>query len=166
MQAVARRFDPPDEGAGKPPVEPGSLRLRALKLLTRRDYSFAELERRLAPYAADPGELSGLLEELKGLGYLSEQRLAEQLVRKAAARYGTRRVMEQLQARGIDRELAAQLKTELEASELQRAHTVWARRFGHLPADLRERGRQARFLEQRGFDAEVIRRVLRGAVEE
>jgi regulatory protein len=43
---------------------------------------------------------------------------------------------------------------------------VWAKRFGHLPGDLRERGRQARFLEQRGFDPGVIRRVLRGAAEE
>ena len=166
MQPAVRRLDPADPGAGKSPGKPVSLRLRALKLLTRRDYSSAELERRLTPHAAAPGELSALLEELKRLGYLSEQRLAEQLARKGAARYGTRRVIEQLQERGIDHEVAALLKSELQASELQRAHAVWAKRFGQLPADLRERGRQARFLEQRGFDAEVIRRVLRGAVEE
>ena len=39
------------------------------------------------------------------------------------------------------------------------------KRFGKLPEDLRERARQARFLEQRGFDPDVIRRVL-GGVEE
>jgi regulatory protein len=43
---------------------------------------------------------------------------------------------------------------------------VWAKHFGHLPGDLRERGRQARFLERRGFDPDVIGRVLRGAWEE
>jgi regulatory protein len=42
------------------------------------------------------------------------------------------------------------LKSELQATELQRATAVWAKRFGHLPGDLRERGRQARFLERRG----------------
>ncbi len=166
MQPAACRLDTADEGAGKPLGKPVSLRARALKLLTRRDYSSAELERRLSARAEDPSELSALLEELQRLGYLSEQRLAEQLVRKAATRYGTRRIIEQLQARGIDNELTARLQSELTASELQRASAIWAKRFGQLPADLHERGREARFLERRGFDAEVIRRVLRGAVEE
>ncbi len=93
-------------------------------------------------------------------------RLAEQVVRKNAARYGARRIAEQLDERGVPREVAGQLNRELQASELQRARAVWAKRFGRLPADLRERGRQARFLEQRGFDPDVVRRVLRGAWEE
>jgi regulatory protein len=147
-------------------TKPVSLRARALKLLARRDYSYVELECRLAPHAADPAEVAALLEDLQRLGWLLELRLAEQLVRKSAARYGARRVVEQLQDRGIDREIAAPFQSELQASELQRARAVWAKRFGHLPGDLRERGRQARFLEQRGFDADVIRRVLRGTAEE
>lgn len=166
MQPAACRHDTADESAGKPGGKLVPLRVRALKLLTRRDYSPAELARRLAPHTADPGELSALLEELQRLGSLSEQRFAEQLVRKAATRYGTRRVIEQLQERGIDNELAARFQSELTASELQRARAIWAKRFGHEPADLREHGRQARFLERRGFDAEVIRRVLRSAPEE
>jgi regulatory protein len=44
---------------------------------------------------------------------------------------------------------------------------VWARRFGGDPAtDAAERARQMRFLTARGFSAEVIRRVIRGAVED
>ena len=166
MRSELSKFDRAGALDGKSSSKRLSLRVRALKLLARRDYSSAELERRLAPHAADAHELSALLEELQRLGWLSEQRVAEQLARKGAARFGTRRIMEQLQERGIEGELAGRLKSELLASELQRAHAVWAKRFGRVPADLRERGRQARFLEQRGFDAEVIRRVLRGAVEE
>jgi len=159
-------FDPRSETADSQHATPVSLRARALKLLARRDYSYAELERRLAPYAADAGELAALLEDLQRVGFLSDLRLAEQVVRKGAARYGARRIAEQLDERGVRRELAGQLKGELQASELRRARAVWAKRFGRLPSDLRERGRQARFLEQRGFDPEVIRRVLRGAWEE
>ena len=167
MEPGARSVEPPGEIAdahrSKKPV---SLRSRALKLLARRDYSVVELERRLAPYASEPGELATLLVDLQRLGWLSERRLAEQLVRKGEARYGTRRIVAQLQERGIGREIAGTLKNELRASELQRARAVWAKRFGHLPGDLRERGQQARFLERRGFDPDVIRRVLRGALEE
>jgi regulatory protein len=139
--------------------------VRALQLLKRRDYSHAELERKLAPYAEDSAALSALLGELTQLGWLSEQRLAEQLVRKHAVRFGTRKVLERLQKRGIDRALGERLQGELKASELERARTVWLKRFGRLPADSRERGRQARFLEQRGFEPDVIRRVLRGLDE-
>jgi len=172
MESGAPSPDPPGKTAQRSganrcrATKPVSLRARALKLLARRDYSYLELERRLASHAADAAELAALLEDLQRLGWLSELRLAEQLVRKSAARYGARRVVEQLQDRGIGREVAALLNSELQASELQRARAVWAKRFGRPPGDLRERGRQARFLEQRGFDADVIRRVLRGAAEE
>ena len=152
-----------DKPVGKPTV---SLRVRALQLLKRRDYSYAELERRLAPHAGDPSELSALLDELQALGWLSQQRLAEALVRKGASRYGTRRILEQLKERGIGREVTDRLRSELQASELRRARMVWTKRFGSVPTDPRERGRQQRFLEQRGFDPEVIHRVLRGAGEE
>jgi regulatory protein len=163
MQAPSKR-DPGVQQAGKSPVV--SLRERALRLLKRRDYAYVELERRLAPHAADPEELCALLEDLQRLGWLSEQRLAEQLVRKGAPRYGMRRLLEQLRERGIEDELTASLRGELQTTELERARAVWAKRFGRLPADLRERGRQTRFLEQRGFDHDVIRRILRGVGEE
>src|SRR5689334_24697455 len=100
MQAGAGRLDTPEGGeiersAGKPV----SLRGRALRLLARRDYSYAELERKLAVHATDDSELSALLEDLQRLGWLSEARLAEQLVRKASVRFGARRVVQQLQER-------------------------------------------------------------------
>jgi regulatory protein len=37
---------------------------------------------------------------------------------------------------------------------------VWARKFGTPPRDANERAKQARFLATRGFDGDVIRRVL------
>lgn len=166
MHAGARRRDmggsETDRAAGKRL----SLRARALKLLMRRDHSYAELKRKLAPHASEDRELDALLAEFQRLGWLSEPRFAEEMVRKAAARFGASKVIEQLQERGVDRALAAELESDLRASEFQRAQALWQKRFGFLPADLRERARQARFLEQRGFDPNVIRRVLGGTAEE
>ena len=48
----------------------------------------------------------------------------------------------------------------LRDTELQRAREVWGRKFGAPPADAAERGKQARFLAARGFDGEVIRKLL------
>jgi regulatory protein len=54
----------------------------------------------------------------------------------------------------------------LRPSELQRAREIWQRRFEQPPADAAERAKQARFLAARGFDGEVIRRVLRASAQD
>ena len=55
---------------------------------------------------------------------------------------------------------------QLRDSELQRAAQLWQRKFGAVAQDARERARQMRFLAGRGFSADVIRRVVRGADED
>ena len=54
---------------------------------------------------------------------------------------------------------------EIEEPEEVRAYRLWARRFGELPADRKERDRQIRFMMYRGFGMSAISRVLKGAVE-
>ena len=140
-----------------------ALRARALRVLARRDHSRLELARKLAPAA--PGEIEALLDELQARGWLSDQRVADQRLRAAAGRFGSRRVVQELTARGVAREVVAQASRQAAKTELASARAAWLKRFAKPPASLRERARQARFLEQRGFDPEVIRRVLRGEFE-
>jgi regulatory protein len=149
-------------GGGKAGRRPVSMRIRALRFLARREHSRQELARKLEPHTADERDLEGLLDELQARGWLSEQRVAEQLVRAAAGRYGVRKVLEQLRDKGVDAEVVAQARIALQANDLQSARAVWRKRFGRLPRDRHERARQARFLEQRGFEPEVIRKVLGG----
>ncbi|HEU0282876.1 MAG TPA: RecX family transcriptional regulator, partial [Gallionella sp.] len=49
----------------------------------------------------------------------------------------------------------------LKESELEAARSVWQRKFGTLPQDDKEKARQMRFLQSRGFGFEVIFQVLR-----
>jgi regulatory protein len=148
------------------PKQVASLRARALRLLARRDHSRLELERKLGRHASDPVELGALLDDLQTRGWLSEQRLADQLLRAAAGRYGTSRVVEQLHDKGVSLEVLAQARERARESELESATVLWRKRFGEPPANLRERARQVRFLERRGFDPEVIRRMLGPDVDE
>jgi regulatory protein len=122
------------------------------------------LVRKLGP--ADPDVLAALLDELQARGWLSEQRLADALLHAAAGRFGARKVMQQLAQKGVSQEVLAQARARARASELDSGRTVWLKRFGKTPVSLRERARQARFLEQRGFDPEVIRQILGGGLEE
>lgn len=137
-----------------------SVKGRALKLLAGREYSRFELERKLAAKEADPAEVKKALDELQAKGFLDEQRAVDSLLHRRSGRLGAARIRQELQAKGIDAERVAIAVASLNATEFERAREVWRRRFGALPADAAERGKQARFLAARGFGGEVIRRVL------
>jgi regulatory protein len=139
-----------------------SLKGRALRLLGGREHSRAELERKLRKYEEEPGQLARVLDELEAKDFISEQRVVESVLHRRAARLGAGRLRQELQAKGIDGELAAQALQQLRGTELARARDVWQRKFGHPPQDAAERGKQARFLAARGFAGEVIHRLLGG----
>jgi regulatory protein len=131
-----------------------------LRLLGQREHTRLELERKLARYEEEPGTLAQALDELQAKGYLDEQRAAESLVHRRAGRLGAARLRQEMQDRGLARELIEQALAGLKDSELTRAREVWRRRFEALPIDAQERARQTRFLLTRGFSAEVVRRVM------
>jgi regulatory protein len=137
-----------------------SLKGRALRLLGSREHSRAELERKLAAREEEPGQLRRVLDELQAKGFIDEQRVVESVLHRRAARLGAARIRQELQGKGLDPQMVARAVESLRSTELLRAREVWRRKFGALPADARERGKQARFLAARGFGGEAIRRVL------
>lgn len=143
-----------------PPPDAAKLRLRAIGLLARRDHSRAELRQKLARHGGEAADIETVLDALQAENLLSERRFAEGVVRVRGARYGSARVAQDLRARGIAGELAADLLSGLKGSEAERAQAIWQRKFGDAPADARERARQMRFLQARGFAADVIRKVV------
>jgi regulatory protein len=103
--------------------------------------------------------VDALLDWLQRHGHLSEERFIESRVHARAARYGNLRIRQELAQHGVtpDEATARQLRD----SEFERALAVWQRKFGQTAADPAARARQIRFLAQRGFSAEVVRRVVR-----
>lgn len=143
-----------------------SLKGRALQLLSRREHSRPELERKLAAHETEPGELARVLDALQARGYIDEQRVIDSLLHQRAARLGASRLRQELDARGVDPAAAAEALAQIRDSEPERARALWQKRFGEPPKDARERGRQMRFLLSRGFSAEIAARVLRGVPDE
>lgn len=140
------------------------LRVRALQLLTRRDYCRAELRAKLAAEAESEEELDVVLDGLQRERLLSDQRYATQRVVARAGRYGNARLRQELRQKGVaDEEIAAALPEGGDESE--RCRAVWARKFSSLPHSAEERAKQMRFLQYRGFSGEAIRRVLAGGDE-
>lgn len=151
-----------------------SLRTRALQCLARREYSRTELAAKLRPYAQieddfeqlQPIDLEALLDNLTASGWLSDERAATQLLHARRPRFGTQRITHEMKQKGISDELIEQALPALKYSELATARDVWQRKFGTLPQDAKDKARQMRFLQSRGFSLDVIFKVLRTSDEE
>jgi len=140
-----------------------SLKGRALRLLGAREYSRAELERKLATHEETPGQLAAALDELQAKGFINERRVAESVMHRRGPKIGVARIRHELQGKGLPQDVLLDTVAALQATELDRAREVWRKKFGEPPADAAARGKQMRFLASRGFGSEVIHRVLAGA---
>jgi regulatory protein len=137
-----------------------SLRARALQYLARREYSRVELRGKLLKYVqadadaefdsgqSQPVELDTLLDDLTARGWLSDERAVTQLVH-------TKR------QKGIAEELIDAALPALKESELEAAREVWKKKFGVPPQDQKEKAKQMRFLQSRGFSMAAIFKVLK-----
>ena len=163
-----------------------SLRARALQYLARREYSRAELRSKLQVYiqsdtvfeidsqedsnaqhfsATENGvtELNVLLDDLTERGWLSDARAATQLVHAKRSRFGTQRITHELRQRGIAEDLISAALPALKESELETAYNVWLKKFATLPLNTKEKLRQIRFLQSRGFSMAVIIKILKSS---
>lgn len=155
-----------DPAAGEPARSkrggrPGpSLKARAIAILSRRENSRVELERKLAPHADDAHQLQQLLDDLERENWLSNERYALSLVNRRASRQGSRRIVQELRQHGLGDDIIARIDEDLRGTELDRAREVWQKKFATAPADAKDYARQFRFLASRGFSPDCLRRIL------
>ena len=159
-----------------------SLKARALRLLSMREYSrkglavkleesaarmlkFQSSEEEtevLAPAIPLTAQIEAVLDDFEARGWLSDQRFAEALVRRRSERFGTRKIQDELAQAGVDSAKTIDLLKNLKETEYQRAHELWLRKFGALAIEQKERARQYRFLASKGFSSDVVSKVVAG----
>jgi regulatory protein len=147
-------------------LAPISLKGRALRLLSGREYSRAELERKLKAFEEAPGELAQALDALQAKDFINEQRVVDSVLYRRAAKLGTARIRQELQTKGLDPGMVLDAVASLQDTELARAREVWRKKFGTPPEDAAARGKQQRFLLARGFSGDVVRKVVAGGDED
>lgn len=157
---MARRPRLPSEEAPEDPDK--RTRRAALRMLERREFSAAELRRRLTSKGVEHADAGAAVAELGAKGLQSDVRFAENMVRARANRgYGPLRIAAELKARGvaddIGREALEAWTGQWSALAAQARH----KRFGaSVPQQWSERARQRRFLEYRGFEQDHIRSAM------
>ena len=137
-----------------------SIRDRAIRLLARREYARSELEQRLLAKGCDRSEVRAALDALVAEGLVSDARYAHAVVAQKAGRQSRRGIVESLKAKGVAREDIDAAIGEAELDDEAALRTLWQSRFGRGPADEREKARQVRFLQSRGFALSAILKLL------
>ncbi|MBI3712499.1 MAG: recombination regulator RecX [Burkholderiales bacterium] len=143
-----------------------SLKARALRFLSMREHSRAELLRKLSPYVQDGENLELILDWLESGQYLSDQRFSESLAHRRQGRFGNQKIFAELHSHQLKNVDINELKLELQQNEGQRAIEVLHRKFSHGALDASEKAKQMRFLAQRGFSSSAIHLAMRAEREE
>ena len=140
----------------------------ALRLLTRRDRSSAELARKLGERGIAEPLVGEVVARLQGAGYLDDRRFArawaESAVRSGRG-YGPRLRLE-LVRRGVPDEIVAEVLLDVAAEyeEKETLAALLARKFaGFNPAAAsdREKRRVLQYLQRRGFSSAAIFQAFR-----
>ena len=142
------------------------LRARALRFLARREYSRAELARRLASHAPSTEALDALLDSLEQRKQLSDDRYAEQRVRTLSRKYGSGRIRQELRARGVEDQTAASAVRTAADEDLVRATEILRRKYREPSTTREERAKRMRFLQGRGFSFDIIKQALELAAQD
>ena len=137
---------------------------KAVACLARREHSAHELRQKLERGSIAKQLAFEVIGELQNQGLVSDQRFAESFVRYRSGKgYGPQRIELELNEKGVDRSLISLVMECSGCNWAQLARDVRIKKFGTgQPADYKERARQARFLQYRGFTGDQIRTTLGG----
>ncbi|MDR3418377.1 MAG: regulatory protein RecX [Nevskia sp.] len=143
------------------PGDPAAARVRALRLLARREHGAGELQYKLGQRGIDPDCAAEAVRDLARTGWQSDARYVSSLVRgRIAQGYGPLRIQAELEGAGVADSLIRTALAESGTDWKALAAASHARRF-ERPRTAAEWQKQYRYLAGRGFEPEQIHAVLR-----
>lgn len=134
----------------------------AIRLLARREHSQIELRQKLLQRGYSLELIQQVLEKLIQKKILNEDRFVESYIRARSSKgYGSVRIINELQQRGISAELIADFIDESAHEWLVLAEQVRLKKFSKkIPKEFNEKAKQMRFLQYRGFTLEQINKII------
>jgi len=130
----------------------------AVRLLSMREHSRAELQRKLIQRKQAADDIELILEKLASEGLQSDERFAEQYIHfRAEKGYGPKRLKLELKEKGLASVLIESGLSEAEVNWFDLALDVWRKKFKDQVAEnWQEKSKQMQFLDYRGFTREQI----------
>lgn len=129
-----------------------------MNLLARREHSVTELKNKLLKADFDIDDIYAVIEKLTAAGLQSDERFAENYLRYRSQRgFGSQKITLELKERGVATDIIYGALDESEIDWFALAASARCKRFGEdEPDTAKDRAKQQRFLQYRGFTHEQI----------
>ena len=134
-----------------------------MRLLSTREHSFSELERKLNKNDDCHDDVLAVIEQLRDEDLQSDDRFTEAYIHSRLQRgFGPVRIRQELRERSISDELIS-LHLQINNSQWnQQVCQVREKKYGKLvPTSYPDKMKQSQFLQYRGFTSEQIRQIFR-----
>ena len=143
------------------------VRSRALYYLTDRDYAAGELVTKLCRMT-DRETATAVVERLCAVGLVNDRAYAVRQAQNMAQYrfYPRRRILQELRAKGVARDIAEEAIEELEVTDFELALALLRKKYYNKLSDDAARARTAAALARYGFGYDTVRRAVEAATED
>jgi len=138
--------------------DPVEARKKAMDYLARREHSRHELCRKMEKVGFDPNVALDAIEQLRKDDLQSDRRFVEAFVQSRIGQgKGPTRIRDDLSQRGIQPAMIQEVLGELEQDWFALARKTRQKKYGgDEPVEFKDKARQMRFLQYRGFEPDHI----------
>lgn len=143
--------------------DPSKIALKkALDLLARREHSLHELRCKLLSREFSLLIIEEVLKKLVDHQWQSDERFAEAYIHaRKQNMFGPMRIRQELSERGVSDDIINSLLLDDDNEWISLANSLRIKHFGDVkPSDFKERAKQMRFLQYRGFTTEQIKHMF------
>ena len=139
--------------------DPLEARKKAMDYLARREHSRDELYHKMEKAGFAPNAAIEAIEQLQKDGLQNDRRFVDAFVQTRIGQgKGPTRIRAELSQRGIRNAMIHEVLCQTEQDWFALAHEVRVKKFGaRTPAEFKEKARQMRFLQYRGFEPDQVR---------
>ena len=143
-------------------LDPKVARKKAMDFLALREYGQKELINKLRSKGFSDEISSSVVERLTEDGLQNDSRFIESFIRSRIKQgKGQLKITQELEQKNLPSKSIYSALDNLDMNWLELAHEVRIKKFGNnLPADFNKKAKQIRFLQSRGFENEIIRKIL------
>jgi len=145
-----------------------TIRFSAMNLLALREHSAKELKEKLGRKFECTALIEEAIASLTEQSLQSDERFAQAFVAMRQRQgKGPLIIKMELREKGVTSELIARFVDDSDTLWFELARDVWSKKFrSTLPVDSRERAKQMRFLQSRGFSSRHIQAVFAATTSE
>lgn len=126
-----------------------------------KDRTVYELKQKLSEKGYSDDEIAEAMDKLQEYGYVNDSRYARLYIKQNSTQKGSRRLINELKQKGIDKELSIEEAMKLDINEIEVISNIFNKRFAAVDlSDDKQYRRVYSFFVRRGFNYDNIAKII------